>query len=180
MRTGELLAAAFWLAVALGITWSGWELGLGTLSDPGPGGMIFWVGIAMTALSLATLVAALMRAPANGSADGVASGLGSPGPSPGPNPWHGTRWWLVPYVVALLALYAWLLPALGFIAATTLLLLALFATIDRQGWIAPPLGAIGATLAAYIVFHRWLGTQLPAGDVEYWLTTHLPIVFGRS
>ena len=176
MRTGELLAAAFWLAVALGITWSGWELGLGTLSDPGPGGMIFWIGIAMTALSLATLVAALMQAPATGSAGEPASGLGSPGP----NPWHGTRWWLVPYVVVLLALYAWLLPTLGFIAATTLLLLALFATIDRQGWIAPPLGAIGATLAAYIVFHRWLGTQLPAGEVEYWLTTHLPIVFGRS
>ena len=171
MRTGEFLAAAFWLAVALGITWSGWELGLGTLSDPGPGGMIFWVGTAMTALSLATLVAALVQAPANGSA-GLAS--------PWPNPWHGTRWWLVPYAVALLALYAWLLPALGFIATTTLLLLALFATIDRQGWIAPPLGAIGATLAAYIVFHRWLGTQLPAGEVEYWLTTHLPIVFGRS
>jgi hypothetical protein len=169
MRTGELLAAAFWLAVALGITWSGWELGLGTLSDPGPGGMIFWIGTAMTALSLATLVAALMQAPATGSAAG---GLASP--------WHGTRWRLVPYVVALLGLYAWLLPALGFIAATTLLLLALFATIDRQGWIAPPLGAIGATLAAYIVFHRWLGTQLPAGEVEYWLTTHLPIVFGRS
>jgi hypothetical protein len=164
MRTGETLAAAFWLAVALGITSSGWDLGLGTLSDPGPGGMIFWVGVAMTALSVAALVEALRRA--------LTAGLASL--------WQDTRWWLVPYVVALLALYAWLLPALGFFVTTLLLLLVLFATIDRQSWVAPPVGAVLATAAAYIVFHRWLGTQLPAGEVEGWLTTHLPILFGRS
>jgi putative tricarboxylic transport membrane protein len=164
MRTGELLASAFWLAVALVVTWSGWDLGLGTLSDPGPGGMIFWVGAVMTALSLAMLAAALRRAPAEG--------LGSL--------WQGTRWWLVPYVVALLATYAWLLPTLGFFATTVLLLLVLFMTIDRHSWIAPPVGALLATAATYIVFHRWLGTQLPAGEVERWLTTYLPIVFGRS
>src|SRR5262245_23847195 len=164
MRTGELIAAAFWLAVALYITWAGADLGLGTLSGPGPGGMIFWVGAVMTALSLATLVAALRRSPS----DGLAS------------LWQGTRWWLVPYVAALLALYAWLLPALGFFATTALLLLVLFMTIERQSWIAPPVGAVLATAAAYIVFRRWLGTQLPAGEVERWLTTHLPIIFGRS
>ena len=82
--------------------------------------------------------------------------------------------------MVLLALYAWLLPALGFIATTVLLLLVLFATIDRQGWIAPPLGAVLATAAAYIVFHRWLGTQLPAGEAERWLGEHLPLIFGRS
>ena len=98
MRAGEIIAAAFWLAVAAGVTWAGAGLGLGTLSDPGPGGMIFWVGVVMTGLSLATLAVAL-RQPAG-------SGLASL--------WQGTRWWLVPYVVALLALYAWLLPALGF------------------------------------------------------------------
>jgi putative tricarboxylic transport membrane protein len=130
--------------------------------------MIFWVGVVMAALSLATLVAALSRSHANGATGGLAS------------LWHGTRWWLVPYVVALLALYAWLLPTLGFLATTALLLLVLFLTIDRRSWIAPPVGAILATAAVYIVFHRWLGTQLPAGEVERWLTTHLPILFGRS
>jgi putative tricarboxylic transport membrane protein len=168
MRMGESLAAAFWLAVALGTTWCGWDLGLGTLSDPGPGGMIFWVGVTMTGLSLATLVAAVRQSPADGNIGGLAS------------LWQGTRWWLVPYVVALLALYAWLLPTLGFLATTTLLLAILFATIDRQSWIVPPVGAVLATATVYIVFHRWLGTQLPAGEVERWLATHLPMLFGRS
>jgi hypothetical protein len=172
MRTGDILAAAFWLAVAVGVTWSGWDLGLGTLSDPGPGGMVFWVGAVMMALSLAALVATLRRSPADGPGNEPGGGLTSL--------WRGTRWWLVPYVVALLALYARLLPTLGFFATTVLLLLILFATIDRQSWIAPPVGALLATAAVYIVFHRWLGTQLPAGEVERWLTTYLPILFGRT
>jgi hypothetical protein len=163
MRIGELVAAGFWLAVALGITWSGYELGLGTLVDPGPGGTIFWVGLAMIGLSLATLAAGIRQAPAAG-----------------PGLWQGLRWWLVPYVVVLLLLYAWLLPAVGFVTATAGLLFILFLTIDRQSWIAPPLGAVLATAATYIVFHRWLGTQLPAGEAERWLTTHLPLIFGRS
>jgi putative tricarboxylic transport membrane protein len=164
MRAGEIIAAAFWLAVAAGVTWAGAGLGLGTLSDPGPGGMIFWVGLAMTVLSLATLAVAL-RQPAGSGLAGL---------------WQGTRWWLVPYVVALLALYAWLLPALGFLITTVLLLLILFLTIDRQSWVAPPLGAVLITAVAYIVFRRLLGTQLPAGEAERWLGEHLPLIFGRG
>lgn len=164
MRTGEILAAAFWLAIALGVAWAGADLGLGVLSNPGSGSMIFWVGVVMTGLSLATLIVAV-RQPAG-------DGLGSL--------WHGTRWWLVPYVAVLLALYAWLMPMLGFLTCTVLFLFILFMTIDRQGWIAPPLGAVLITAAAYIVFHRGLGTQLPAGEAERWLTTHLPVIFGRG
>lgn len=164
MRTGEIIAAAFWLAVAVGVTWQGADLGLGTMVNPGSGSMIFWVGVVMTGLALAMLVIAL-RQPA-------AAGLASL--------WAGTRWWLVPYAVALLALYAWLLPALGFFITTVLLLFTLFMTIDRQGWLAPPLGAILITAGAYIVFHRWLGTQLPAGEAEHWLGQHLPFIFGQG
>jgi putative tricarboxylic transport membrane protein len=164
MRTGELIAATFWLAIALGITWAGAGLGLGTLSDPGPGGMIFWIGVAMTALSLATLAVAI-RGPAGAALASL---------------WQGTRWWLVLYVAVLLVLYAWLLPTLGFIATTVLLLLVLFATIDRQSWFAPPIGAVLVTAGAYIVFHRLLGTQLPVGEAERWLGEYLPFIFGRG
>ena len=164
MRVGEVLAALFWLGIAFGITWSGRDLGLGSLRDPGPGFMFFWVGLVMTVLSAATLVAAA-RVVSAGTAD---------------NPWHGTRWWLVPYAVLLLALYAWAMPALGFMATTALFLFILFMTIDRTSWLSPPIAAILFTAAAYIVFHRALGTQLPAGIAEEWLTTYLPVIFGRS
>ena len=164
MRTGEILAAIFWLAIALVVTWSGYDLGLGTLVDPGPGFMFFWVGLLMIGLSAAALAAAA-RQP-------VAEGLGQL--------WAGTRWWFVPYVVALLAVYAWVMPTVGFMGTTAVFLFILFMSIDRKGWLAPPLGAVLVTATAYIVFHRWLGTQLPAGEVESWLTTNLPAIFGRS
>ena len=164
MRMGELLAALFWLGIALGITWAGRDLGLGSLRDPGPGFMFFWVGLIMTVLSAATLIATVRMVPA-GTAE---------------NPWAGTRWWLVPYLIVLLVLYAWAMPVLGFMITTALFLFVLFVTIDRTSWLMPPIAAVLFTAVAYIVFHRALGTQLPAGMAEEWLTTHLPAIFGRS
>ena len=51
---------------------------------------------------------------------------------------------------------------------------------DRYGRRPALLIGLLGSAAAYIVFHRWLGTQLPAGELEHLLTTHLPIIFGRS
>ncbi len=149
MRTGDVIAAAFWLAIGLGIAYSGRDLGLGRLNEPGSGFMIFWVGVVMSALSAAALIGALRR-PAG---DGLAS------------LWSGLRWHYVPYVVVLLLAYAWLLPALGFLAVTVLLLVILFRTVDPRGWVASIAGAVITTGVAYLVFGRWLGTQLPAGTL---------------
>jgi len=164
MRTGEIMAAGFWLAIALWVTWSGHDLGLGSLRDPGPGFMIFWVGLLMTGLAGAALVTTA-RQPATGTLGAL---------------WTGTRWWLVPYVVMLLAIYAWIMPITGFMTTTVLFLFVLFMSIDSLSWLAPPLGAVLVTAAAYVVFHRWLGTQLPSGELERWLMLNLPAVFGRS
>jgi putative tricarboxylic transport membrane protein len=151
MRISDILSALFWLAVALGVTAAGWRLRLGTLTDPGSGFMIFWIGILMTALCLAALAAALR------SGDRTAlSGL-----------WANSRWRYVPYVAVLLALYAWLLPTLGFPVVSTLLLLILFKTIEPMGWTAAIVGSVASTGAAYLVFARWLGTQLPLGTLWF-------------
>jgi putative tricarboxylic transport membrane protein len=149
MRTADILAALFWLAVALGVVAAGWDLRLGILSDPGSGFLLFWVGIVMAALSAGVLVAALRR-PATERLRAI---------------WSGLRWRHVPYVAALLALYAWLLPTLGFPLATVLLLLALFKTVEPQGWAVAAVGALASTAIAYLVFARWLGTQLPIGTL---------------
>jgi putative tricarboxylic transport membrane protein len=149
MRAADTVAALFWLAIALGAVASGWDLRLGRLNDPGSGFMVFWVGVAMTALCIAALVNAV-RQP-------VGAGIASL--------WSGLRWAYVPYVALLLALYAWLLPTLGFLLVTVLLLIILFRTIEPQGWIATLVGAVIFTGLSYLVFARWLGTQLPAGSL---------------
>ena len=149
MRSADIIAALFWLAIALGVTVAGWDLRLGRLNDPGSGFMIFWVGVAMTALCLAALAIAVRQPVGNGL-----RGL-----------WAGLRWQHVPYVAVLLAIYAWLLPTLGFPLVTILLLLILFKTVEPQGWIAAIAGAAISTAITYVVFARWLGTQLPTGTL---------------
>jgi Mn2+/Fe2+ NRAMP family transporter len=80
MRAGEILAGLFWLALAAGAASVGWALGLGTLRAPGPGFLLFGVGLIMVGLS-AVVVAAAARAPA---------------PAPGtPGPWAATRFWRI-------------------------------------------------------------------------------------
>ncbi|MEA2936203.1 MAG: putative tricarboxylic transport rane protein [Variibacter sp.] len=149
MRAADLIGGVFWLAIAAGITASGYELRLGVLNDPGSGFLVFWVGVIMLALSSAALLQAF-RQPAG---VGIAS------------LWAGTRWWQVPYVVALLAAYVALLPYLGFPLTTVLLLVVLFKTIEPQGWAASIVGALVIAAITYLVFARWLGTQLPLGTI---------------
>ena len=148
-RAADTLAALFWLLIAVGITASGWELRLGRLNDPGSGFMIFWIGVAMTALSLGALALAL-RQPAQAGLRGL---------------WAGLRWRHVPYVAVLLATYAWLLPLVGFPILTIVLLLILFKTIEPQRWSVAIIGALAATGVTWLVFGRWLGTQLPTGTL---------------
>ena len=149
MRTADLVSAGLWLAIALGITASGWELGLGSLMEPGSGFMIFWVGALMSVLCLVVLAAAPLQAAGRGLA-----GL-----------WDGLAWWKIPYAAVLLLMYAWLLPWVGFPVVTVLLLLILFKTIEPQSWTVAIIGALISTIIAYLVFDRWLGTQLPVGEL---------------
>ncbi len=149
MRAADLMAALFWLAIAAGITASGYDLRLGTLNDPGSGFMVFWIGIIMLALA-AVAVAQALRQPAG-------AGLASL--------WTGLRWRHVPYVAVLLATYAAALPLIGFPLATVLLLIVLFKTIEPQSWTMSIAGALATTGVAYLVFARWLGTQLPLGTL---------------
>ncbi len=149
MRLADTLSSLFWLAIGAFVTWSGWDLRLGTLIDPGPGFLIFWVGVIMTLLSAVALALAL-REPAG---EGLAA------------IWRGTRWHYVPYVAVLLAAYAYLLPWLGFPLVTVLMLLILFRTIEPQGWVASIAGALITTGVSWLVFARWLGTQLPLGSL---------------
>ena len=136
------------LAVAAYITYEGRDLGIGTTNNPGSGFILFWVGLAVAALSLALLVVSLRA-----SADKTTIG----------GPFATGRWGKVLYVVVLLVAYTYALEFLGFIIATFVLLMLLFKTVEPQSWTVSVVGSALATGTAWLVFVAWLGTQLPAG-----------------
>lgn len=147
MRTADVLSAGLWAVVGAYFIYAGWDLGLGKLRDPGSGFMIFWVGIIAVALSLSVMAVAL-RTRAGERLRSL---------------WADTDYRRLVRAVIALVVYAVLLPNIGFIPSTVLLMIVLFRTIDPPRWWVTLVLAIGATLFCDLVFRRWLGVQLPLG-----------------
>lgn len=149
MKSRDIISSLFWLSIGIGICFGGYTLDLGTLNDPGPGFMFFWVGIIMLVLSASIFIRALKEAPVPGE---LKKAL-----------WTEIRWTKIISVLGALLLYAYILDSLGFILCTILLLIFLFKVVEPQTWPKAVLGAIISTLAAYGLFHFFLGSQLPKG-----------------
>lgn len=146
MKNAELWGALGWLVLSVFVVFAGRNHGVGAVSDPGSGFLLFWLGLLMCGFS-AALVAAAVRAG---------------GPSLA-SLWEGTRWGKVLAIIASLCAFALLLTTLGFLLASIPLLLVLLRAIDPVRWvIALPVG-IGAPLAIWWLLKKLLLIQLPAG-----------------
>jgi putative tricarboxylic transport membrane protein len=149
MRRADIASSLFWMAVGAFVAWSGWDLELGTVNDPGSGFLLFWLGLIMIGLAAAILVNALREAA------GVPQALLA-----------GARWRRVVLVLVALIAYGWALPRLGFIVTTTAVLIFLFKAVEPQRWSVAIGGAVASALSAYLIFKVWLGAQLPAGFLD--------------
>jgi putative tricarboxylic transport membrane protein len=71
--------------------------------------------------------------------------------------------WLIGGVTVWTALYFWVFDRAGYLATTTIYLLALMATFNRGKWRANVLTSVLFALGSYILFVRILGVTLPKG-----------------
>jgi putative tricarboxylic transport membrane protein len=146
IHSSGLWGGLFWLAIGVFVTWAGRDMGLGQLSDPGPGFAFFWVGILMCAFAL-IIIGQVIRRP-----DATLASL-----------WDGTRWGKVLIVVALLLVYGAGFSTIGFIPSTLVLLLVLMLFIDPVDWRVAVVIAVAATFGVWAALSMWLKIQLPAG-----------------
>ena len=137
MRGRDIVSSLFWLAMGIGVCYGGFDLGLGTLRDPGGGFMFFWAGVIMASLSLGVLIQAMRTKPVQGEMSAI---------------WAGVPWKKILSVLAVLFIYAYAFTPLGFILTTVLLLIFLFKAVEPQRWSWAILGAVVSTLAVYTVF----------------------------
>lgn len=68
--------------------------------------------------------------------------------------------------IVCMAVWLLLLPWLGYIVATFLVVLALFKVMGLEGRLSPLLLSLGVVLFVYIIFDTWLYIDLPRGIFE--------------
>jgi hypothetical protein len=146
-----------WTAAALAVLALAY-LGLGrhypldTLATPGPGVFPFVAGLALLVLATWQLLAAGRSASAERAA----------GTTRGPAPRGGSSLARAPLAMSLvLALYASILPIVGFLPASVSLVFLSARLMGLPGWWRPAVLAVGLTLACRVLFGSWLGVPLP-------------------
>jgi putative tricarboxylic transport membrane protein len=153
MGKANQVTAIFCLVLGLAVIYGSYRVGYGMLSQPGPGFLSFWCGIALSGLSL--LVFAQGRLAQRRGDGGSLRQL-----------WAGMKWPKGVYVVLALILYTLTSSSLGFSLSTMVLLVFLFKAIQPQKWSVALGGALITSLLSFVVFARLLDVQLPRGILE--------------
>ncbi len=126
-----------------------YRLGLGSMKEPGPGFLPFFIGFLMMifgSLLLGRLVTAKTKKEAGGLAFDGRSGI---------KRFTG--------MIVFFCLWLILMPWLGFIIVTFLVSLGFAKMMGLENWLKPLLISCGTTLFIYLIFDVWFYIDLPRG-----------------
>ena len=138
----------FWLIFSILVSYQSYELGLGTLHQPGPGFLFFWIGI-ITALLSSIVVLMSLKKPFPEEVQEPLFGKG-----------HATK---IVLVLLSLFLYALLIEWLGFLIVTLFFFIFLLGVIEKKKWFFAVSVSLVVTAISYLVFETGLQSQLPKG-----------------
>lgn len=142
----ELWSGLFALGLSAFVIWSGYDLGLGSVNDPGSGYIMLYTGLLMLLFAVIILYGAV-----------------SEGGPTFRSLWQNVLWTKPLLVIALLVSFGLLFETLGFLISATLLLLALLRVIDPVPWrTAIPIAVIVPLVCWYMLVKQLL-IQLPRG-----------------
>jgi hypothetical protein len=147
MKTLDRTSSLFWLLVSILVFAESLRIGTGTVQNPGMGFMTFGASGILGILSLVLFLQACFR-----KEDGRHKPL-----------FAGTQWQRVLFVLLALTVYARVMPALGYLISTFLLMSLLFWLLERGRMGFVLLYALLATLFTHLVFSKWLNCQFPHG-----------------
>jgi hypothetical protein len=147
MKTSDLGSSLFWLVFSISVCVESLRLGIGTLHNPGMGFWAFGASGLLVILSLSLFFQAVLR---KGEAEihSIFSGL---------------LWKRVILVLIALLVYAKLMPVVGYLISTFLLMSFLFWIVRGQKWWWVLVFSFLSTLITYLVFSVWLKGQYPEG-----------------
>ena len=152
MRYAMLYPRLFLVIFSVLVTREAYRLGLGDISSPGPGFMMFWavalLGLLAVHLSVSCLVS---RQKSN------------------KHIWKGKELEQPVSIFVALLLYIILFKPLGYLLATFFLLVVLFRTprTGKDKWLVIVGSAAITSFITYLVFCRGLALQLPQGIIHF-------------
>jgi len=147
MKALDQTSSLFWLLVSLSVFIESLRLGIGTLHNPGRGFLTFGASGILGILSFILFFQATLRKQELKAAPFFA----------------GPLWTRIPLVVIVLLIYSWLMPVLGYLISTFLLMTILFLILERKKMVFVCVSSILATIVTYFVFSKWLNCQFPNG-----------------
>lgn len=153
MERYDRIISLIWIALGIGQCMESWVLGLGSMSEPGTGFIPFVVGLVIIVLSAILLLESSIEVKKN--------------PGRKVSRWSDTHWRRVIYIVILLLAYALLLPKLGYLIATFLVLVFLLKSGEPIKWPAAIIVAILTSTISYLVFGIWLSVSFPKGILSF-------------
>ena len=142
----ELWSGLVALALSLFVVWSGIDMGMGSITDPGSGYVLVYAGLLMILFSAIMLYSAVK--------DGGPTFLSL---------WRDVLWTKPLIVIALLIAFTLAFETVGFLISTTILLLVLLRVIDPVPWIRAVTIAVLVPLVCWYVLVKLLLIQLPSG-----------------
>jgi len=147
MKTLDQTSSLFWLLVSILVFAESLRIGVGTVQNPGMGFMTFGASAILGILSLVVFLQASLR-----KEDVRHKPL-----------FAGTLWRRILFVLLALTVYARVMPVLGYLISTFVLMTLLFGILEKKRIKFVPLYALVATLFTHLVFSKWLNCQFPHG-----------------
>jgi hypothetical protein len=147
MKTLDQAGSLFWLLVSVAVFVESIRLGIGKVQNPGMGFMTFGASGILGILSLVLFIRASLSKEEGESRPLLAGGF----------------WKRVLFVLLLLSAYSVVMPILGYLLSTFILMTLLFWVLERKkvGFIF--MASLLSTLITYLVFSKWLNCQFPNG-----------------
>jgi hypothetical protein len=147
MKTLDQTSSLFWLLVSISVFAESIRIGVGTVQNPGMGFMTFGASGILGVLSLVLFFQASLP-----KEDVPHKPL-----------FAGRMWRRVLFVLLALTIYARVMPILGYLISTFLLMSLLFWVLERKRIGFVLLYALLTTLFTHLVFSKWLNCQFPHG-----------------
>jgi hypothetical protein len=151
MKTYDQGSSLFWMLFSISVLIESFRIGIGSLQNPGMGFLSFGASGLLGILSLVLFLQASFKQ------ESIRGG----------SLFADIQWKRIVFILVMLVIYSKVMPLLGYVISTFLLMTFLFWILERKKMWQVFLLSIVTTILTYFVFSKWLNCQFPDGVLGF-------------